>query len=313
MKATVFTKIRRRFHTGDLLTKLLFLNAGAFVFIKLLIVVMRLFMADAAFVEYLEMPSSLVLFMRRPWTLIVYMFVHFQFLHILFNMLWLYWFGKIFLYFFSDRQLGGLYVWGGIAGGALFLIAYNTLPFLRQFADYSFLVGASASVMAIVFAVSFYQKDYAINLLFFGRIKLIWLALGVLLIDVLSITSDNAGGHIAHLGGSLFGILYARQYRKGYDLTAFVNPLIDGFVNMLRWLTDAVRRLVTMFTRKPKLKTHRASPPPPPRRPETDDEYRRRRNEENRMIDEILDKLKYSGYESLSAEEKRRLFDASKK
>lgn len=309
--ADIFTEINKRFHTGTLLVKFLFINVGVFISIKFLLVVMRLFMADASFVEHLEMPSSFPLFIRRPWTLITYMFVHFQFLHLLFNMLWLYWFGKIFLRFFTNRQLGGLYVLGGLAGGLLFLITYNTLPYLRQFADNSFLIGASASVMAIVFAVSFYEKDFVINLLFLGRIKLIYLAIGVLLLDILALSSDNAGGHIAHLGGSLFGILYARRYRRGKDLTAFINPLIDGFVNQTKWLTDFIKRFINRIKQKPTFTTHRATPPP--RRPETDDAYRRRKNEENRVIDQILDKLKHSGYESLSAEEKRKLFDASKK
>jgi hypothetical protein len=230
------------------------------------------------------------------------MFVHFDFLHLLFNMLWLYWFGRIFLLFFNGRQLGGLYVLGGVAGGLLFIFSYNIFPFLQQQADRSFLLGASASVMAIVFAVSFYRKDYVINLLFLGRVKLIYLAIGVFLLDLIAITSENAGGHIAHIGGALLGIGYATQYEKGKDFTNFINRMIDRFINFIAC--------------KPSFKVHRKEKTPTDRnrhRAESDDEYRRRRNEENRVIDEILDKLKHSGYESLSAEEKKKLFNASKK
>jgi membrane associated rhomboid family serine protease len=262
---------------------------------------MSLFLKETDFFVYLEMPSSPALLLHRPWTLITYMFVHFDFLHILFNMLWLYTFGKIFLQFFTGRQLGGLYVLGGMAGALFFLVAYNVFPYFSAVSSSSFLVGASASVMAIVFAVSFYQKDYRLNLLFLGRLKLIYLAIAALVIDILAITSENAGGHIAHIGGALLGILFASQYGKGKDITNFINRWIDNTVNL--------------FSRKPGFKVYRNKnyKSQSARRPETDDEYRRRKNAEEREIDHILDKLKRSGYESLSSEEKKTLFNASKK
>lgn len=300
----IFTEIKRRFDAGSILAKFIYINTGVFIIIRLLIIITHLFMKETSFLEYIQMPSSWWLLIRRPWTILTYMFIHFDLLHILFNMLWLYWFGKIFLQFFNGRQLGGLYVWGGIAGGILFILSYNIFPFLKQYADNSFLIGASASVMAIVFAVSFYRKDYMINLFLLGRIKLIYLAIGVFLLDLIAITSENAGGHIAHIGGALLGICYAHQYKNGKDITNFINRMIDKFVNFI--------------THKPSFKVYRKttgkqSRKPENHRPETDDEYRRRKNEENRTIDEILDKLKHSGYESLSAEEKKKLFDASKK
>jgi membrane associated rhomboid family serine protease len=261
-------------------------------------------MIDVSFPEYLQMPSSWTLLMYRPWTIFTYMFVHLDFLHVLFNMLWLYWFGKMFLRFFDGRRMGRLYILGGLAGGLLFVFSYNLFPFLKQYADYSFLAGASASVMAIVFAVSFYQKDYMIHLLLLGRIKLIYLAIGVFLLDLIAITSDNAGGHIAHIGGALLGICYACLYEKRIDIAYYKKRMMKRFTNF--------------FTHKPSFKVHRKQANKQThndwnRRPETDDEYHRRKNEENRIIDEILDKLKHSGYESLSAEEKKKLFNASKK
>ncbi|MDR1381387.1 MAG: rhomboid family intramembrane serine protease [Tannerella sp.] len=298
----ILTEINRRFNAGSILAKYIYINVGIFIVIRLTIVIMRLFIKDTSFLEYIQMPSSWSLLAHRPWTAFTYMFVHFDFLHILFNMLWLYWFGKIFLMFFSGRQLGGLYVMGGIAGGLLFVISYRIFPFLRQFSENSFLIGASASIMAIVFAVSFYQKNYTINLLLLGRVKLIYLALGVFLLDIIAITSENTGGHIAHIGGSLLGIFFASQYRKGRDMTGFMNRIIDKFVNLITHRPSfKVYRRETDHTRNRKN-----------RWTETDDEYRRRKNEENRAIDAILDKLKRSGYGSLSVEEKRKLFDASR-
>jgi len=188
--------------------------------------------------------------------------------------------------------LGGLYVIGGIAGGLLFMLAYNIFPYFRNAASCSFLMGASASVMAIVFAVSFYQKDMEINLFLLGRMKLIYLALLSFAIDLLAMTSANAGGHIAHIGGALLGIWFASLIKQGKDMTSPINGIID--------------RLVNLSKRKPKMRVTYY-------RPETDYEYNTRKHQEQADIDIILDKLKRSGYESLSSEEKKKLFDASRK
>ncbi|MDR1938697.1 MAG: rhomboid family intramembrane serine protease [Tannerellaceae bacterium] len=289
----IFTNLQRLFHRGSILTKLIYINAGVFIVIHLWGVCFMLFnMQEISLLPYIQMPSSPASFVYKPWTVVTYMFTHFDFLHILFNMLWLYWFGTIFLQFFTPRQLGGLYLLGGIAGGVLFMAAYNIFPYFRSATAGSALMGASASVMAIVFAVSFYRKDYHIMLLLLGRIKLIYLALGVFVFDLLAITSSNAGGHIAHIGGALLGIGFASRMKAGKDLTAPVNRLIDGIVN--RW------------KRKPRMRvTHKRS--------ETRYEFNARRQAANAELDMILDKLKQSGYNGLSAEEKRKLFDASKR
>lgn len=288
-----FTDLKQRFRTSNILIKFIYINVGVFLIIRLTAVFFILFNVEGIpLLNYLNMPSSPVELLYKPWTLITYMFTHYDFIHILFNMLWLYWFGNIFLQFFTPRQLGGMYILGGIAGAVLFLLAYNIFPYFRTVAANSALIGASASVMAIVFAVSFYRKDYEINLLIIGRIKLIYLALFTLLLDMLAITSSNAGGHIAHLGGAFFGIWFASRMKVGKDLTAPVNRVIDKIVNIGK--------------RKPKMHVSY-------KRTETDYEYNARKHRENKDLDAILDKLKHSGYESLSAEEKKRLFDASKK
>lgn len=289
----IITNLGQRFRSGDVLAKLIYINVGLFVVIRLVwLVCLLMNVAGLSFLQYLELPSSPELLLRRPWTVITYMFTHFDALHILFNMLWLYWFGSLFMRFFNGRQLGGLYVLGGIAGAALFMVAYNVFPYFRASASVGMLMGASASVMAIVFAVSFYKKDLEVNLLFFGRIKLIYLAVLTIAIDFLAMTQGNAGGHIAHIGGALLGIWFARRIGEGKDLTAPVNRLIDGAVNL--------------FKRKPRMKVTY-------RRTETDYEYNARKRREEESIDAILDKLKRSGYESLSSQEKKQLFEAGKK
>lgn len=289
----IFTNLKQNFKVGDVLTKLIYINVGIFVLIRLVSVFLMLFNINSiSFLQYLQFPSSPELFLYRPWTVFTYMFTHFDVLHILFNMLWLYWFGKLFLTYWGERQLGGLYVWGGIAGAVLFMLSYNIFPYFQNLANDSYLMGASASVMAIVFAVAFYQKDLEVNLLIVGKVKLIYLAIFTFVIDLLAITSSNAGGHLAHIGGALLGIYFAVQIQKGKDLTRPMNRLIDWFVNLGK--------------RKPKMKVSY-------KRTETDYEYNARKHQEIVDLDSILDKLKRSGYESLSSDEKKRLFDASRK
>jgi membrane associated rhomboid family serine protease len=290
----IFSRIGQRFSRGNILSKLIFINAGVFVAVRLVMVFLTLFdMNSAHFLTYVQLSSLPEMLPYRPWTVITYMFLHVDLLHILFNMLWLYWFGGLFLLFFSARQLGGVYVTGGLAGAALFMLAYNVFPYFRNLAGPSMLMGASASVMAIVFAVSFYRKNYEINLLLVGKVKLIYLALFTLLVDLLSITSVNAGGHIAHLGGAVFGMLFAGQLLHGKDLTTFINRRIDWLVNLRK------RR------RRPHMKVTY-------RRTESDMEYNARKRGEMEALNAILEKLKRSGYDSLSADERKKLFDASR-
>lgn len=290
----IITNLKRSFQAGNILKKLIFINIAVFVLIRLLGILLLLFnLQDFPILLYLQLPASPIALLSRPWTLFTYMFTHFELLHILFNMLWLYWFGELFLQVFNERQLGGLYVLGGLAGALFFVASYNLFPYFQEVASFSFLMGASASVMAIVFAISFYRKEIEINLLFIGRIKLIYLALFTFVIDLLAMTSDNAGGHIAHIGGALFGIWFASRYAQGKDLTAPINRLIDKLVNLGK--------------RKPKMSVTYGG------RSNNDWEYNARKQQQAANIDAILDKLKRSGYGSLSADEKKQLFDASKK
>ena len=289
----IITNLKRSFLAGSILKKLIFINIAVFILIRLLGILLLLFnLQDFPILLYLQLPASPMALLSRPWTLFTYMFTHFEFLHILFNMLWLYWFGELFLQVFNERQLGGLYVLGGLAGALLFVVSYNLFPYFQEVASFSFLMGASASVMAIVFAISFYRKEIEIHLLLFGRIKLIYLALFTFVIDLLAMTSDNAGGHIAHIGGALFGIWFASRYAQGKDLTAPINRLIDKLVNLGK--------------RKPKMSVTYGG------RSNKDWEYNARKQQQAANIDAILDKLKRTGYGSLSADEKKQLFDASK-
>jgi membrane associated rhomboid family serine protease len=269
----------------------------------LLNIAMRLFQygEPGLLQRILALPASPARLLRSPWTAVTYMFEHADLLHILFNMLWLYGFGSLFLNFFSARHLRGLYLFGGLVGGVTFLLAYNIFPLFAGEQDYATLVGASASVLAIVVATAYREPDYPIRLFVLGSVRVKYLALVVIALDLISVTSSNAGGHIAHLGGALAGWWFAASLRKGRDLTAWINWALDRLAALFSHET---------WTRKPRMKVHYGEGRGDRQR---DYDYNARKKEEADEVDRILDKLKQSGYESLTAEEKKRLFDASKR
>jgi membrane associated rhomboid family serine protease len=218
------------------------------------------------------------------------MFLHKNFLHILFNLLWLYWFGRIFTEYLDGKKLAGVYILGGLSGAFLYILAYNIFPVFFQQLQMSYALGASAAVMAIVISIAVYVPDYTVYLLFIGRVKIIYIALIGFLVTSLFDFSINTGGKIAHIGGALFGFIYILQYRKGVDLTRWLNRLIDSITGLFKPRT----RLTVS------------------RRRETDYDYNKRKKEEQDEIDRILDKIAKSGYDSLTKQEKEILFRQSK-
>ena len=288
--------IKSRFKSGNVLMKFIFINVGVFIVIQALYVIVTLFRLESLNpLPLLAVPSQLDTLLIRFWTLFTYMFVHVGFMHILFNMLWLYWFGNIFLSYFNDRTLGSLYVIGGFAGALLYIIAFNIIPYYLDL-GHGVMIGASASVMAVVMGAAFYRPDTTLNLFLFGRIKIIYIALVVFFIDFLSLSSgDNPGGHLAHIGGAIVGYLFAIQYKKGKDFTLPISRFLDRIANLF------------------KKRKHKGAHKVVYRKTETDYDYNYRKTQESKNIDVILDKLKESGYNSLSSEEKRQLFDAGEK
>lgn len=276
--------------------KFIFINVAVFLAIHAVGVVATLFQLESLNpLPFLAVPSQINTLLIRFWTLFTYMFVHVGFMHILFNMLWLYWFGKIFLSYFNDRTLGSLYVIGGFAGALLYIVAFNTIPYYLDL-GHGVMIGASASVMAVVMAAAFYRPETSLNLLFFGRVKIIYIALIVFFIDFLSLGSgENPGGHVAHIGGAVIGYLFAMQYKKGKDFTLPISRFLDSIANLFKKRkVKGVHKVVY-------------------KKAESDYDYNYRKTEQSKKIDAILDKLKQSGYNSLSSEEKRQLFDAGEK
>ncbi|MCL2651373.1 MAG: rhomboid family intramembrane serine protease [Candidatus Azobacteroides sp.] len=298
-----FNRIELFFKNKSILSNLIAINIIVFLLVRLFVIVVTLFKWDSnALFYFLRLPAGLDQVLGHPWTLISYMFTHYGIWHILFNMLWLYWFGQIFLSFFNPRQLGGLYILGGLAGALFFILSYNFFPYFEDRAAVSYLIGASASVMAIVFGVAFYRKDYEIGLLFIGRIKIIYVAVFILILDLLSVASTNAGGHIAHVGGALFGICFAYCYAKGKDITAWLNTLIDKIFNLFK--KKPAKRMKVKYRNAGTNSGYDKK---------SDYDYNARKNEENAEIDKILEKIKKSGYNCLTEGEKKKLFDASNK
>lgn len=298
--AGIIDDLKRTFKQGNIVSRLIFINVAVFVLGALLSVVLGLFKVSAsAFMQALYLPADLLQLLRRPWTLITYMFLHSGAWHLLGNMLWLYWFGKMFLYFFSAKHLRGLYIVGGLFGGLLYIAAYNLFPVFQGQLYSATLVGASASVLAIAIATAVREPEYRINLMFVGPVRLKYFALFIVLFDMLYVGSNNAGGHIAHLGGALAGWWFARGISQGYDITSWVNACIDFLGGLF------VKR--QRKPRKPKMKVHVNNART------ADYDYNANKKAQSDEIDRILEKLKKSGYSSLSDEEKRKLFEASKR
>lgn len=297
----IIADLKETFRRGNIFIQLIFINVAIFIMGALISIFLQLFNLSAVGIfDLFALPASLLRFILQPWSLFTYMFMHAGFMHILFNMLWLYWFGSLFLYFFSAKHLRGLYILGGICGGLLYMAAYNIFPFFSQAVSYSTLVGASASVLAIVAATAYREPNYQVQLFLFGAVRLKYLALIVIGTDLLFVTSDNAGGHIAHLGGALAGLWFAACLSKGKDITRWINWLLDSFMSLFKKKT---------WKRKPRMKVHYGGQTSR----DKDYDYNARKKAQSEEVDRILEKLKKSGYESLTTEEKKSLFDASKR
>ena len=296
----IISDIWKRFLAENIVGRFIYVNVAVFVLLALIDVLATLFniVSPALYLKmWTELPSSIMQFIVQPWSLFTYMFLHAGLMHLLWNMLMLYWVGKIFLSYFSTRHFVGLYLLGGIMGGLFFMVAYNLFPMFTANGSQAYLVGASAAVLAVVAAAATRVPDYRINLLFIGEIRLVTLAIIMVVSTLLLLTSNNAGGEFAHLGGAFAGWLFVNRLNKGRDITAFVNKMVDALVVLCGKLCDAAK--------KPKMKIYKG-------KRQDDYNYNAQKKEQSADVDAILEKLKKKGYESLTEEEKKRLFDASK-
>jgi len=293
--------LKQIFLSKSVLSRLILINTIVFLVVGIVNVFMFIFGVEVAadpanpIVRFLALPSSLSALLLKPWTLFTYMFLHEGFFHVLVNLFMLYVGGIIFLQYLSETKLFWTYILGGLMGAVFFILAFNTFGIFEGAKDHAVLLGASASGLAILIAVATYVPDYTIQLLLIGRVKLKYVAIAFVAIDVLSIPYGNAGGHIGHLGGAFWGFIYAFYLRKGSDLY----KVFDG-LNMPNFGGK---------TRQAKFDTFRQEG----RRPMDDITYNTRKQASQEQIDRILDKISKAGYDSLSKEEKEMLFKSSKK
>jgi len=290
---SIIEDIKKNFSSGNSLTKLIYINVGVFLLVQLLYVFSFLFsLPSLTITDYFSLPANTSILAKKPWSIITYMFLHNGFMHLLFNLLWLYFGGKIFLSFFDNKKLTSTYVLGGISGAMLFIISFNLFPAFENALPNAMALGASASVLAIIMAISTKSPNYIIRLFLIGNVKLKHIAVFSIALDILSIPQGNAGGHIAHLGGAFFGYLYVKQLNGGNDMASRFNKTMDYLSSILR--------------NTPKLKQAYS-------RKKSDQDFRKEKMQEQAKIDKILDKIAKSGYDGLTKQEKDILFRASKK
>tara|TARA_B100000530_G_C15934349_1_gene478379 strand:+ start:2696 stop:3565 length:870 start_codon:yes stop_codon:yes gene_type:complete len=270
------------------LIKIILINIIIFVSISILEVFITLSGGGSLFrvvINKLMLPASFTTFILQPWSLISYFFLHLSFGHILWNMLFLYWFGKIIHDNIGNNAVISLYILGGIIGGLSYMALFNIIPFYGDRVSESLMLGASAGVFSIVAGSATLLPNYTFYLLFLGPVRIKYIALFYILLSFFDVTGSNAGGEIAHIGGALIGYLFIKQLQNG--------------VNM----GDGVIKIINLFNRKNSSKKEK--------------EFTI--NKETSFdisqdeIDKILDKISESGYSSLSKKEKEKLFNASKK
>ena len=287
--------------------KLLWLNAGAGV--RLIIINVAVFVLlsiPLSVLHLMNMPSPdpddfimkqlglsgvFIQLLSKPWTLITHLFVHSGLMHILFNMMTLYFTYQLFNQRFDDKRFLNVYFVSGFAGALMFLLSVNLFPLFSENAHSYSAVGASAAVMGVLIAICTYRPHDEVMLFGAFRLKLQWMALIFVLLDLISIRSGNEGGHLAHLGGALFGFFWAMNMKKGTDIAAFFNKVQAIF----QWKSK----------RKSTIKVIH-------KRAKTDEDYNLDKRQKQKRIDDILDKISRSGYDSLSKEEKALLFELSK-
>jgi membrane associated rhomboid family serine protease len=283
--------------------QLILVNAVIFLALLITEVIFKLAQNEAIYhtiVSYLMIPSDVQNFLSQPWTIVTYFFTHTGFLHILFNMLFLFWFGRLIQEFLGSEKVINLYVLGGLAGGLIYLFIYNVLPFFSDRVAGSMMLGASAGVYAIVVGAATFMPNYTFFLIFIGPVRIKYIALFYVILSFANTTGNNAGGELAHLGGALIGFLYIKQLQNGNDWGS--------------WISTSVNSFKRLFTREPKIKVSykKQNSSWANYTSKSTAGKKAAKDVSQQEIDDILDKISDSGYESLSADEKQKLFNASK-
>ena len=301
--SSLFERAKHDAFQGDYLTRLLYLNISVFLLFALTNAFTSLFTGNFGLIpnladDLLALPSDPLRLLLRPWTILTYMFTHFGFRHILFNMIVLYFSGKILMEYLGEKRMLALYIYGGIGGGLLYIILYNLSPILGQ----GSMVGASAGCIAVLVAGALYMPQMPVRLWGIFEIKYWMLAAGIVTLDVLNLTGSNAGGHIAHLGGAIVAFFFIRSMRQGHEWNVYLFQIIDAVRNMLFRPKSKKKRRGFSFGESSYVKYEEVKKPKG---------SSSKSSKDTAKMDAILDKIKEKGYDSLSKEEKAYLFKIS--
>jgi len=282
---SIIEDLKFQYRVGGIANKMIYWNVGFFLLSIIFFYQFKSGVFD--FPNWLAISSEPILFLTRPWTLLTYAFFHYGFLHLLFNMMVLNFSSRLFLTFFTQKQYLGLYILSAIFSGLCFLLSFY---FLHQ---NSSMVGASAAIMALLVATTAYQPLMEIRLLLIGNVKLWHITAVLLLLDLLQIQMNNTGGHIAHLSGAFFGYIYIKLLQNGTDLSR----IVDSILNLFSKKQSTPFKKVHVNPKKPAAKRESKIVI---------------KDKTQQQLDEILDKISQSGYDSLTVEEKEFLFKAGK-
>ena len=283
----ILDDIKLQYKTGGMVQKLIFWNIGFFLFS--LVFFYSFSVGKFQIPTWIALSSDLGTFIRTPWTLITFNFFHAGFLHLIFNLMVLHFSGRLFNTYFIDKQLFGVYVLGGIFSGITFVLSYIFIG------KAGLLVGASGAIMAILIATATYAPFMLLRIPLIGIVKLWHVAFVILLVDLIQMPLDNTGGHLAHLGGALFGFIYIKLLQSGTDITKPFSALLDAFANLFKPKKKTPFKKVHRNTTKNGVNS-----------------FKENKDMTQKQIDDILDKISKSGYDSLTKEEKEFLFKAGK-
>lgn len=304
---SIYRDIKQQFSHGNALTKIILVNIGFFVFVNLVRIILLFVDGQAPppsytpFIQFFAISKDLLHTLTHPWVILTHIFLHEGFWHIFWNMLLLYWFGRIVGDLLGDRRVLPIYLICGLAGGFTYLAVAN-LPSLWSFGEYA--LGASAAVMGMLAVAGMTAPSYLLHLLLIGPVRLKYVVLVLIFLDLIALSwNSSSGGSIAHLGGTVMGFVIASQLQRGNDLTS---PVANGPQALQEWWQNRLRT-----NRKPKV-VFRNNQKGPAKRPGPS-RHKHSDLDEQAKVDAILDKIKEKGYDSLTKEEKEFLFNASNK
>ncbi|WP_025764009.1 rhomboid family intramembrane serine protease [Dyadobacter tibetensis] len=295
--------IKREFSKSEnALVKIILTNTAVFLVLLLAKIILTLSQASGIYawiLQQVQLPADLSVLAFKPWTIITYFFAHEDIFHILFNMLFLYWFGRLIDEYLGAKRVVALYLLGGIAGGLVYIVIYNLLPFFQNSIQGSGMLGASAAAFSVAVGAATLLPNYTFNLIFLGPIRIKFIALFYIILSLAQTIGPNAGGNLAHLGGALVGFIFVKMLQNGTDLGTPIYSLMNFWSNLFR-------KKPTMRVTYRQKEVHRATNVYAETTSSASVEMPNQGE-----IDHILDKISKSGYESLTKEEKQKLFKAS--